>query len=370
MSGWICNFTLLSQGHIDNHLVPFFGDRDLRDLRESDILEFIQAKHADGLKPATIKNALSILRRVVNLLIRDDQLSRNPLSNLGELIRRVATASASETEEILYWNDDEIETLLRIAREKEPRFAPLLIAAVLHGNASGRGAGPQLVRHRLRGKLHNCSAVYHTGRYLNPQERKEPPSRHGTELCRNPIRSTGRTAARGDEPRARGEVSEWVFTTKSGKSIHPRNVNRTWERVRRRAQKEGVRPLKLHCARHTWATRALEAGRNIRWVADQLGHADPSLTLRVYAHAVREGETDLSFADFGGPKRPYTAPAKIDADVESRNSAKTNGDPGAIRTHDPQLRRLVELDSCGRLWNEFSNLDSTSVHHYPPALLW
>ena len=32
----------------------------------------------------------------------------------------------------------------------------------------------------------------------------------------------------------------------------------------------------------------------MRWVADQLGHADPALTMRVYAHALREEETDLS----------------------------------------------------------------------------
>ena len=29
----------------------------------------------------------------------------------------------------------------------------------------------------------------------------------------------------------------------------------------------------------------LNAGRSIRWVADQLGHANPELTLRTYAHA-------------------------------------------------------------------------------------
>jgi hypothetical protein len=39
-----------------------------------------------------------------------------------------------------------------------------------------------------------------------------------------------------------------------------------------------------------------------------LGHADPALTLRIYAHAMREEETDLSFAEFGGSKRLYPAP--------------------------------------------------------------
>ena len=136
--------------------------------------------------------------------------------------------------------------------------------------------------------------------------------------------------------RGLGEVPEWAFTTKTGNALHPRNAVRSWERVRRLAQKKGVRPLKLHCARHTWATRALEVGRSIRWVADQLGHADPSLTLKVYAHAMRASGTDLSFAEFGGPKRPYTAPAEGEVVAESRKSAK-NGGPGAIRTRDPSF---------------------------------
>jgi integrase len=74
----------------------------------------------------------------------------------------------------------------------------------------------------------------------------------------------------------------------------------------------GVRSSRLHCARHTWATLALQAGKSIRWVADQLARADPASTLRFYAHATREKEADLSFADFAvrgapnGPIRPVT----------------------------------------------------------------
>jgi len=40
----------------------------------------------------------------------------------------------------------------------------------------------------------------------------------------------------------------------------------------------------------------------VRWVAQQLGHQDPAFTLRVYAHAVREEESDLSFAEALGTK--------------------------------------------------------------------
>ncbi len=104
----------------------------------------------------------------------------------------------------------------------------------------------------------------------------------------------------------------WVFCSESATPLDERNVTRSWDRVRRRAAKHGVRPLKLHTARHTFASLALHAGRSIRWVAEQLGHANPELTLRVYAHALPVTEQDLAFADFGAPeggaKRLYPAP--------------------------------------------------------------
>ena len=66
----------------------------------------------------------------------------------------------------------------------------------------------------------------------------------------------------------------------------------------RLAQKRGVRPLRLHDCRHTYATLALEAGRSLRFAAEQLGHANPALTLRQYAHALPLESGDLEFADF------------------------------------------------------------------------
>jgi hypothetical protein len=87
--------------------------------------------------------------------------------------------------------------------------------------------------------------------------------------------------------------------------------------------KQGVRPLKLHCARHTWATLALQAGRSVKWVAEQLGHAGPAFTLLVYAHAMREEEVDLSFVDFGGSVRPDTAPLKAEHFDDIPNCAES-----------------------------------------------
>jgi hypothetical protein len=94
------------------------------------------------------------------------------------------------------------------------------------------------------------------------------------------------------------------------------------------------------------ATFALHAGRNIRWVADQLRHADPALTLRVYAHAMRNEETDLSFAEFGDPKRPYTAPRNETDLEEVANYLKTMARREGFAC---SLRSLVESEAVGTL---------------------
>ena len=90
---------------------------------------------------------------------------------------------------------------------------------------------------------------------------------------------------------------------------------------------------RLHCTRHTYASPALAAGKSLRWVAGHLGHSNPELTLRQYAHMLPQEETDLSFADFGGPKRPYPAPAVSD-------TAPNKNTPGlSDRGHSENMER-------------------------------
>jgi hypothetical protein len=77
-----------------------------------------------------------------------------------------------------------------------------------------------------------------------------------------------------------------------------------------------------------------------------LGHADPALTLRVYAHAMRNEETDLSFAEFGDPKRPYTAPRNETELEEAVNYLKRLARREGF---DGLLRSLVESASAETL---------------------
>ncbi len=313
------SYETLTMGHIERHLIPYFGSRDLPEIRESDLLDFARVKLDAGLSAKTIHNVLSTFRRVLHLAERDGKIAKNPANRIGELMRRVDRRTAVETKEVQFWSPAEVQTLLEIAREHEPRYEPLLVVLFSTGMRRGEALGLQwsdldFEHHTLtvrRSLTHGSVSTPKSGR---SRTIKLPPGLVS--------RLFDLLAERRTEGLQRGwpEVPESVFCSEAGTLLDERNVSRVWDRIRRRAQKQGIRPLKLHCARHTWATLALGAGKSVRWVADQLGHSDPALTLRVYAHAMREEEDDLSFADFGGSERLYPAPDQKSVSAESPNS--------------------------------------------------
>src|SRR5262245_4150267 len=116
-----------SRGLVENHLAPFFCGRDLRELREEHLLDYVRVKLEAGQRPSTVLNALSILRRVCDLAVRDGLLIRNPASRLGEIMRRVDRRSAAEVRHADAWNENEVRTLLAVARVHEPRFYRALL---------------------------------------------------------------------------------------------------------------------------------------------------------------------------------------------------------------------------------------------------
>jgi integrase len=90
--------------------------------------------------------------------------------------------------------------------------------------------------------------------------------------------------------------ADHVFMTVWGEPIHPDTVSSLMAILikNHNAPKEGETPTeplphaRLHDLRHLHATTLLLVGVPVHVVAARLGHADPSITLRVYAHVINE----------------------------------------------------------------------------------
>ncbi len=52
-------------------------------------------------------------------------------------------------------------------------------------------------------------------------------------------------------------------------------------------KKAGLPNIRFHDLRHTFASLLIEQGENLKYIQAQLGHADPTVTLKVYAHLMK-----------------------------------------------------------------------------------
>ena len=76
-----------------------------------------------------------------------------------------------------------------------------------------------------------------------------------------------------------------VFRAEGGAPLFPSTVSSL---MRKLVGAAGLPHARLHDLRHLHATTLLLAGVPVHVVAARLGHADPSITLKVYAHVLRE----------------------------------------------------------------------------------
>ncbi len=58
-------------------------------------------------------------------------------------------------------------------------------------------------------------------------------------------------------------------------------------------EKVGVRKLNFHALRHTFATRAIENGMDIKTLSEIMGHKNASITLNRYTHSMTETKIQM-----------------------------------------------------------------------------
>jgi len=74
------------------------------------------------------------------------------------------------------------------------------------------------------------------------------------------------------------------------KIISVRSYQRTYELI---LKKHRLPHRGFHALRHTFATRAIECGMDVKTLSELLGHKNPTVTLNRYAHSLMEHKKDM-----------------------------------------------------------------------------
>ena len=127
-----------------------------------------------------------------------------------------------------------------------------------------------------------------------------------SELKRLRADRTNETLAKGW-----GKLPDWVFCSAVGNPLWLSNFER---RVfHPLLKKAGLRRIRFHALRHTFASRLLQNGESLVYVKEQMGHSSIQVTVDIYGHLI-----------------PGANKAAVDRlDVTERNPRATANETGA-----------------------------------------
>ncbi|MFD4315271.1 tyrosine-type recombinase/integrase [Streptomyces sp. NPDC058548] len=286
------------EAHVRLYLVPVIGSKRLESLSVADVRRFL-VQLEKKTTAATAKESHRVLRTALTAACREELITRN--------VATLVEPPRPKTRELSPWSLDETLDFLAAAR-RDPLYAAFVLAITMglrRGELVGlRWADIDLDKRVLyvRQQTQRRRGVLYDDDPKGRRRRTVPlPAMCIAPLRWHRMRQNDQRARAGEEWKG----TDYVFTTRTGSPVEPRNVYRSFTRV---AASAGLRVIRLHDARHGCATLLTAAGVAPRVVMEILGHSQISITMDVYTHVVQDTQREaISHMDRLLKRRPGRA---------------------------------------------------------------
>ncbi|HET7477077.1 MAG TPA: tyrosine-type recombinase/integrase [Dermatophilaceae bacterium] len=289
---------------IDTYIAPRIGRCRLQALRPADLSVLYRqllesgGQHGQPLSARTVEYVHAVLRKAFADAVRNDQLLT---SNPAERAKRPRKAHAQSS---VLWTAADLSSFL--ASTSLHRLHAFFWLAAYTGARRGelmnlRWADVNLDDDpcvRLRGTVSVIKGQRVEGTTKGGRERTVSIDRGTVAVLREHQQRQGaeREAAAGSwidgDHVFRRELGEPLFpdtpTALMGKLLRRHNESAAAD------HRQPLPSIRLHDLRHLHATLLLRAGVPVHVVASRLGHADPAITLRVYAHVLGDQATEAA----------------------------------------------------------------------------
>ena len=266
---------------LTKHIVPAFGNTLLGALDCSMIKRWVITRSAKYSKD-TVRLMVAVLRVMMQEAVHEGIIPVNPVMKLGKFYR----SARKVKEKIDPFTLEELHAIELACSERFPEYYVFILCMARTGMRIGEVTALQWwdIDFKNNYIIIRRNIPHHrqveTTKTASSQRRVDMSPELAEELKR--LRTERKKKALSN-----GEVfnpEEWVFRTEEGTPLYYTNfLRRVWHRVQDIAN---VRRRTPHDLRHTWASHMLAAGADLAYVSAQLGHSNPSITLRIYSHWV------------------------------------------------------------------------------------
>jgi len=263
------------EGHLKNH----FSDLNRLPITRITVRtaeKFIAAKRAGGMNLGTLKKVIVTFNQVMGYAVRHRYIDHNPVRDA----ERPRSQGEVEGPKIQVLSIEQIDALVKATID--PMYKMLFRLAVTSGARQGELVGLKWKDIDFEGSQIEIQRTYNNGKWFMP---KSKSSRRRIDIG----------------PHTMAELRRWrlacppnelglVFPAQGGGPLNHSVLLRKhfWPTLK----KSKLPRIRFHDLRHSYASLLIDQGENIKYIQKQMGHADPTITLKIYAHLMRDSNPE------------------------------------------------------------------------------
>ncbi len=253
----------------NNHLGPYFGERNLASITEQEILIFRKRQLEKGYNPATVNHHIKMLCMPLKAAFKQDLIDSHP----GEDIKKLKEL-LPDIEPLTF---QELSHLLEYLRKNDPEWYDI----ILFWTSTGLRPGEFYALRWERTDIFNGQVLIKETRpyYGGVAPVKTETSDRVINVRPNVVEALKRQQLR------TGLMNKWVFMAPPNRETKSKNQwtpGKFREALKYRLRLAGLKVRPAKQLRHTFATLHIAAGESISWVSKTMGHAEVETTLKRY----------------------------------------------------------------------------------------
>jgi integrase len=197
------------------------------------------------------------------------------------ILRTTRKERGEQQDKIDFLTREELTLLLETCREHFPAHYPFILLLARTGLRIGEAVALQWSALDFHGRFLEVKLNWVDGKLTTPKSsrrRRVDTSLHLTETLQ------ALHLERKKETLSNGwrEVPPWVFTSQVRTMLNPDNFrSRVWSKL---LAKAGLRHIRIHDLRHTFASLLIQNGESLTYVKEQMGHHSIRVTVDTYGH--------------------------------------------------------------------------------------
>lgn len=257
------------------YLKPGLGGHVLTRLSVPAVQTFLNHQVQKGMSVRSTQILREVLRSALTRASAEELVARN----VAQLVR----LPKSERQDSQPWTADEARAFLK-ASESDPLYTAFVVL-VLYGLRRGEVLGLRWRDIDFRNSVIRIrQQVQRVGGRL-----QEGPVKTSSGRRDLPLLDLVRDLLAGQRARPGYDLAGFVFATRTGQPLEPRNFVRSFQRI---IERNDLRRITVHQVRHTAATLLKDLGVPARDTQTILGHSDISITQQIYQHTDMAGRRE------------------------------------------------------------------------------